>query len=179
MGIPLNAWFIRENPIQTDDDWGYPYFRKPPIILYIHVYPHLCISLCLISCCFISIIYRSVIGMKGDESVFCPGSWLIIFSPWYCGIRAGSVAEAGGGSPRLYYFLSHEGSLKQCPWHVEGVNITCSYCLVQRRLLSCATSPHSTHFRQCKGKSGNPPHVLRLWEKHKFIEQIDEFSQLH
>ena len=24
------GWFMRENPIEMDDDWGYPYFRKPP-----------------------------------------------------------------------------------------------------------------------------------------------------
>ena len=29
-GVPPNAWFIRENPIKVDDDWGYPYFRKTP-----------------------------------------------------------------------------------------------------------------------------------------------------
>ena len=29
-GTPLAGWFIRKNPIKMDDDWGYPYFRKPP-----------------------------------------------------------------------------------------------------------------------------------------------------
>ena len=24
MGVPPNRWFIRENPIEMDDDWGYP-----------------------------------------------------------------------------------------------------------------------------------------------------------
>ena len=28
-GIP-NGLFIRENPIQMDENWGYPYFRQPP-----------------------------------------------------------------------------------------------------------------------------------------------------
>lgn len=32
MGVPPKAgWFIRENPIEIDDDWGYPY-RKPPYL---------------------------------------------------------------------------------------------------------------------------------------------------
>ena len=31
MGVP-NSWlvFVRENPTKMDDDWGYPYFTKPP-----------------------------------------------------------------------------------------------------------------------------------------------------
>ena len=29
-GVPQNKWFIRENPIEIDDDWRYPYFTKPP-----------------------------------------------------------------------------------------------------------------------------------------------------
>ena len=29
--IPIAGWFLlRENPTKMDDDWGYPYFRKPP-----------------------------------------------------------------------------------------------------------------------------------------------------
>ena len=32
MGICNNGWFIRENPIKMDDDWGYPYLRKPPYV---------------------------------------------------------------------------------------------------------------------------------------------------
>ena len=30
MVVPQNGWFMRENPIKMDDDWGYPYFRTPP-----------------------------------------------------------------------------------------------------------------------------------------------------
>ena len=30
MGVPQNGWFIRENAMNMDDDWWYPYFRKPP-----------------------------------------------------------------------------------------------------------------------------------------------------
>ena len=30
MGVPQIGWFIKESPIKMDDDWGYPYFRKPP-----------------------------------------------------------------------------------------------------------------------------------------------------
>ena len=30
MGVPKNSCFIMEIPIQKDDDWGYPYFRKTP-----------------------------------------------------------------------------------------------------------------------------------------------------
>ena len=30
MGAPQNGWFVREHPIKMDDDWWYPYFRKPP-----------------------------------------------------------------------------------------------------------------------------------------------------
>ena len=28
-GTP-NGWVIREIPIKMDENWGYPYFRKPP-----------------------------------------------------------------------------------------------------------------------------------------------------
>ena len=29
MGVPQNGWFKTVNPIKMEDDWGYPYFRKP------------------------------------------------------------------------------------------------------------------------------------------------------
>ena len=31
MGAPPNGWFIMEGASKMDDDWGYPYFRKPRI----------------------------------------------------------------------------------------------------------------------------------------------------
>ena len=30
MGVPPNGGFIRKIPMKMDDDWGYPYFWKPP-----------------------------------------------------------------------------------------------------------------------------------------------------
>ena len=32
-GVPPNGWFISEHPIKMDDNWGCPYFRKPPNLL--------------------------------------------------------------------------------------------------------------------------------------------------
>ena len=32
-GSILNGWFAMENPIEVDDDWGYPHFRKPPYLV--------------------------------------------------------------------------------------------------------------------------------------------------
>ena len=36
MGVPNNGCFIMDKPIGMDDDWGKPYFRKPPYT-YIHM----------------------------------------------------------------------------------------------------------------------------------------------
>ena len=36
MGIS-NRWFVRENPIKMDENWGYPYFRKPPYFLWLWI----------------------------------------------------------------------------------------------------------------------------------------------
>ena len=33
MGDPQNGCFTVKNPIQMDDKWGTPYFRKPPYVL--------------------------------------------------------------------------------------------------------------------------------------------------
>ena len=41
MGVitPIAGWFIREIPIQMDDNyWGYPHFRKPPFGLMGKIY---------------------------------------------------------------------------------------------------------------------------------------------
>ena len=40
MGVLQKLWFIRENPIEMDDDWGYPHVWTPPIfaILFILTY---------------------------------------------------------------------------------------------------------------------------------------------
>ena len=34
MGVPINAWYIKETPLKWMNGWfrGYPYFRKPPCI---------------------------------------------------------------------------------------------------------------------------------------------------
>ena len=32
MRVPQNGWFIREDPIKMDDDWGYPYDSGNPHI---------------------------------------------------------------------------------------------------------------------------------------------------
>ena len=32
-GTTIAVWFIRQIPMNMDDDWGYPYFRKPPSIV--------------------------------------------------------------------------------------------------------------------------------------------------
>ena len=34
MGVPQNGWFTRENPIKTDDSWGYPYDLGTPQIVW-------------------------------------------------------------------------------------------------------------------------------------------------
>ena len=30
MEAPMNGWFLLENRIKIEDDWGYPYFGKTP-----------------------------------------------------------------------------------------------------------------------------------------------------
>ena len=36
MGVPQKRWmvFVRENPIEIDDNWDSPHFRKPPYMAY-------------------------------------------------------------------------------------------------------------------------------------------------
>ena len=33
-GVPENGWFILAHPIDMDDCWGYPHFRKPPNVVF-------------------------------------------------------------------------------------------------------------------------------------------------
>ena len=37
MGVSINGGFLIEHPIKMDDDWGYPYLRKPPYIFMSHM----------------------------------------------------------------------------------------------------------------------------------------------
>ena len=32
MGVPQNGWFIVENPLIIDENWGYPHVRKAPFV---------------------------------------------------------------------------------------------------------------------------------------------------
>ena len=34
VGVPQNEWFVRDNPIQVDDDWGSPYDLGTPLFLW-------------------------------------------------------------------------------------------------------------------------------------------------
>jgi hypothetical protein len=29
-GTPIAGWFLMESSIKMNENWGYPYFRKPP-----------------------------------------------------------------------------------------------------------------------------------------------------
>ena len=31
-GTPIAGWFTMENSLKIDENWGYPYFRKPPYV---------------------------------------------------------------------------------------------------------------------------------------------------
>ena len=50
MGVhPIAGWFTEENPnLEMDDDWGYPYFRKPPYELVLLLCSSSDNTLCLI-----------------------------------------------------------------------------------------------------------------------------------
>ena len=36
-GTPIAGWFIRKHTIKMDEDWGYPYIRKPRCVKISHM----------------------------------------------------------------------------------------------------------------------------------------------
>ena len=55
-GTP-NSWrlFVRENPLEMDDDWGYPHFGKPSYIyIFIYIFIYIYIYYCIERVCGIS-----------------------------------------------------------------------------------------------------------------------------
>ena len=74
MGVPENGWFIREYATNMDDDWGYPYFRKPSHVNKMDSYIsfHVGVVVLVFGCCKVF----DVFFFLGVHDVFPLDFWL-------------------------------------------------------------------------------------------------------
>ena len=128
-GVPQNGWFLRENPIKIDDDWGYPHFRKPP---YRNIYRCIVTQLAMFDTSPISSSPRSPkhrLGRTGSEwgvrSSDAGGHHLCFFGN-FAG-QTGSrrhVALAAGKIPR-WLKRENKGTTKAVAYLEDGVFYPC------------------------------------------------------